>query len=102
MTAFSPDPQTLLIVSAATSLSEAASQCGLPCRRLAEPRRDDVAHDAFLDDGRVDAGARDGSRITMAPSCGAVKGFSDPRNLPVAVRAAETMTASHTQFYGQC
>ena len=60
ITALSPDPQTLLIVSAATSSSETAAQCRLPGRRLAEAGRDDVAHDAFVDDGGVDAGAGDG------------------------------------------
>ena len=32
------------------------------------------------------------SRTTSAPSCGAVSSFSAPRNLPVGVRTAETMT----------
>src|SRR3954467_14877302 len=37
---------------------------------------------------------RTASRTAMAPSCGAVNSFSDPRNLPVGVLAAETMTDS--------
>src|SRR5688572_2830953 len=34
------------------------------------------------------------SRTTSAPSCGAVKSFRPPRNFPVGVRTAETMTDS--------
>src|SRR2546428_9793325 len=34
------------------------------------------------------------SRTAMAPSWGAVKSFRDPRNLPVGVRTAATMTGS--------
>src|SRR4029078_7011559 len=34
------------------------------------------------------------SATTSAPSCGAEKPSSEPRNLPVAVRTAPTMTAS--------
>src|SRR5262249_41149891 len=41
---------------------QAAVERRLPCRVLAEPRRDDVAHDAFVDDVRVDARALDGVR----------------------------------------
>src|SRR5262249_27118920 len=37
---------------------------------------------------------RTASATTSAPSCGAVKPFSAPRNRPVAVRTALTMTAS--------
>src|SRR5262245_20949757 len=37
---------------------------------------------------------RTASATTSAPSRGAVKSFSTPRNLPVGVRTAETMTAS--------
>ena len=55
-----PRPAHLIDRQRGDVISEAASQCGLTCRRLTEPRRDDVAHDAFLDDGRVDAGARNG------------------------------------------
>src|SRR5690349_7371905 len=39
---------------------------------------------------------RTASATIIAPSCGAVKPFSAPRNFPVAVRAALTMTASRT------
>src|SRR5690242_5127411 len=46
----------------------------------------------------TDAGSmparRTASRTTIAPSCGAVNSFRVPRNLPVGVRTAETMTDS--------
>ena len=38
------------------------------------------------------------SRTTSAPSCGAVKSFRAPRNLPVGSRTALTMTASRMVF----
>src|SRR5215472_686642 len=37
---------------------------------------------------------RTASRTAIAPSCGAVNDFSAPRNFPVGVRTAETMTLS--------
>src|SRR3954464_14813979 len=39
---------------------------------------------------------RTASATTSAPSCGAVKPLSAPRNLPVGVRTALTMTDSRT------
>src|SRR3954451_17912916 len=39
---------------------------------------------------------RTASATTSAPSCGAEKFLSEPRNLPVAVRTALTITASCT------
>ena len=41
------------------AIGQPAVERRLPRRVLAEAGRDDVAHDAFVDDGRVDAGARD-------------------------------------------
>ena len=93
ITAFSPEPHTLLIVSAATVDRQPAVERRLPRRILAVPGLDDVAHDALVDAApdRCRRGAT-ASRTTSAPSCGAVKSFSAPRNLPVGVRTAETMT----------
>ena len=48
------------MVSADDVVGQAAAQRRLPGRRLAESGRDDVAHDAFVDDRRVDAGAAHG------------------------------------------
>ena len=39
-------------------IGEAALERRLPRRRLADAARDDVAHDAFVDDGGIDARAR--------------------------------------------
>src|SRR5690349_8751808 len=39
---------------------------------------------------------RTASATTSAPSCGAVKLFSAPKNLPVGVRTADTTTDSRT------
>src|SRR5262245_61509830 len=39
---------------------------------------------------------RTASRTTIAPRSGALKSFSPPRNLPVGVRTALTITASRT------
>src|SRR5262249_15552388 len=39
---------------------------------------------------------RTASRTTHAPSCVAVNDFSAPRNFPVGVRTADTITASRT------
>ena len=66
----------------------------LPRRRLAEAGADDVAEDAFVDGGGIDAAraARPRGRRSRRASV-ALKSFSAPRNLPVGVRAALTMTA---------
>ena len=60
MTAFNPEPQTLLMVSAATSLLRPPLERRLPRGGLADARRQDVAHDALVDSGGIDTGARDG------------------------------------------
>ena len=60
ITALRPEPHTLLIVSAPTLLVEAALERGLPRGRLAEAGADDVAQDALVDGGRIDAGAPHG------------------------------------------
>jgi len=39
---------------------------------------------------------RTASRTTQAPSCCAVNDFSAPRNFPVGVRTADTITDSRT------
>ena len=60
ITALSPDPQTLLIVSAPTRLARPPRSAA--CRAGAWPSAgaDDVAHDAFVDGRGIDAGALDG------------------------------------------
>src|SRR5215831_12627311 len=96
MTALSPDPQTLFTVSAATV-------SGRPPRRAA-------CRDGFWPSPALTTlprmhsstacgstpARRTASATASAPSWGAVNDFSAPRNLPVGVRTAETMTDSRT------
>src|SRR3954469_15579311 len=96
MTAFNPDPQTLLIVSAATRSGSppwsAACRAGF-CPWPAETTLP-MMHSSTMP-GSIPA-RRTASATTSAPSCVAVKPFSAPRNLPVGVRTADTMTDSRT------
>src|SRR3954468_12664345 len=96
MTAFNPDPQTLLIVSAATRSGSppwsAAWRAGF-CPRPAETTLP-MMHSSTIP-GSMPA-RRTASAMASAPSCGAVNPFSAPRNLPVGVRTAETITDSRT------
>src|SRR6188508_759092 len=94
ITAFRPEPHTLLIVIAATcscrppwSAAWRAGFCPSPAATTLPMMHSSTAA------GSMPA-RRTASRTAIAPSCGAVKSFRDPRNLPVAVRAAATMTAS--------
>src|SRR5215204_1445539 len=94
ITALRPDPQTLLIVIAATcscspplSAAWRAGFCPSPAA-TALP----MMHSSTIA-GSMPA-RRTASRTAIAPSCGAEKSLSEPRNLPVGVRTAETMTDS--------
>src|SRR3954469_10172478 len=94
ITAFSPEPHTLLIVIAATcscsppcSAAWRAGFCPSPAATTLPMMHSSTAA------GSMPA-RRTASRTAMAPSCGAEKSFSDPRNLPVGVRTAATMTDS--------
>src|SRR5580765_6284680 len=96
ITAFKPDPQTLLMVSAATC-------SGSPPRRAAwragfwpSPAGTTLPmmHSSTMSASMP--ARRTASATTSAPSCGAVKVLSAPRNLPVGVRTALTMTDSRT------
>ena len=86
ITAFSPEPQTLLIVSAATWSARPPLSAACRAGFWPMPALDDVAHDAFVRRarGRCRRGARPRAR-RCAPSSVALKSFSAPRNLPVAV-----------------
>ena len=64
----------------------------LPRRRLADAALHHVAHDHFLDLVGGDAGALERRRMATAPSSGAESDASPPRNLPIGVRAAATIT----------
>ena len=86
ITAFSPDPHTLLMVSAATWSDSPPRSAA--CRAGAWPRPAETTlpmmHSSTTR-GSMPA-RRTASRTTSAPSCGAVKSLSAPRNLPVGRR----------------
>src|SRR5712691_2789317 len=94
MTALSAEPHTLLIVSAATWSGRpplsAAWRAGF-CPRPADTTLP-MMHSSTIS-GSMPA-RRIASATTSAPSSVAVNPFSTPRNLPVGVRTAETMTDS--------
>ena len=74
---------------------QSGSQRRLPRGRLADAGREHVAENHFVDVGRFDAGPRHGLAHrdrAQAPSTGSDE--SDPRNLPIGVRHAESMKAS--------
>ena len=64
----------------------------LPRGRLADSALDDVAHDDFFDVGRRNLRSGTAARIAIAPSSGAESGARPPRNRPIGVLAAETIT----------
>src|SRR6185369_17706722 len=93
-TAFNPEPHTLLIVMAPTSGASPPKIAAWRAGFCPSP----AATTLPMMHSSTRAGSmparRTASRTTIAPSCGAEKSFSDPRNLPVGVRTAETMTDS--------
>src|SRR5687768_743270 len=98
MTAFKPEPQTLLMVSAATSLLNPPASAA--CRAGACPTPADntlpIMHSstrAGSMPARVTA-----SRTAIAPNCGACRAFNDPRNFPEGVRTALMMTGVCISF----
>jgi hypothetical protein len=60
MTAFEPRAAHLVDRECGNAIVQPASQRCLPGWCLAQARRNDVAHDAFFDDRRVDASTGDG------------------------------------------
>src|SRR4051812_19458847 len=94
ITAFRPEPHTLLMVIAATC------SCSPPfnaaCRAGFCPSP--AATTLPMMHSSTTAGSiparRTASRTAMAPSCGALNSFRDPRNFPVAVLTADTITGS--------
>jgi len=93
ITALSPEPQTLLTVSAGTVPGRpawiAAWRPGAwptpPCSTL--PMITSSTAPVSI------AARRTASRMTSAPSCGADSGASPPKYLPMGVRQALKMTA---------
>src|SRR5262245_60966652 len=99
ITALSPDPHTLLIVSAATRSGRPPLSAA--CRAGLWPRPAETTlprmHSSTIS-GSMPA-RRTASRTTIAPSSGAVNPFSTPRNLPVGVRTALTITDSRMRNF---
>src|SRR3954449_11732677 len=96
ITAFSPEPHTLLIVSAATWSGRPPLSAA--CRAGFCPSPADTTL-PMMHSSTIPASMparRTASRTTHAPSCCAVKDFSAPRNFPVGVRTADTITDSRT------
>ena len=98
MTALSPDPQTLLMVRAATWVVESALDGRLPGRGLARTGGNDVAHDALVDQPGLDAGAGDRLAHHLGPQLGGRRALEGARNFPVGRRAALTMTDSRMRL----
>ena len=75
ITAFSPEPQTLLMVSAATRSCRPPLSAAWRAGILAVARLDDVAHDALVHDRGIDAGARDRLAHDMRAELGGLEIF---------------------------
>src|SRR5213596_679284 len=92
ITALSPDPHTLLMVSAGTVPGRPAWIAA--CRPGAWPTPPWSTFPMITSSTAPSSipARRTASRITSAPSLGAGNGASPPRYLPIGVRTAETMT----------
>jgi hypothetical protein len=93
-TALRPEPQTLLMVSAEVWSGMPAARAA--CRAGAWPTPAVSTQPmmvSFTSSARSPARFT-ASRITCAPSCGAVRPASAPWNFPIAVRQALAMTTS--------
>src|SRR5215831_18331703 len=96
MTAFRPLPHTLLTVNAATSSCSPPRSAAWRAGFCPSPALTTfpMMHSSTIP-GSTPA-RRTASATTRAPSSVADSDFSAPRNLPVGVRTAETMTVSRT------
>src|SRR5262249_2885826 len=94
MTAFSPEPHTLLMVSAATVGGSPALRAAWRAGACPTPP-DRINPMITSSTSRNRRPARKiGVWIAIAPSYGAATPLSDPRNLPMGVRAPERTYAS--------
>src|SRR6059036_1286717 len=94
MTAFRPEPHTLLIVSAATCSGSPPRSAACRAGFWPSPAETTLPmmHSSTIAGSRP--ARRTASATTSAPSWGAVNALSAPKNLPVGVRTALTMTDS--------
>ena len=79
ITALSPEPQTLLMVSAGNGGRKPGVDQGLPGGRLARAALHHLAHDDFFDRAGSIPARDTASRMTIAPSWGAVNEERPPR-----------------------
>ena len=93
ITALSPEPQTLLTVSAATWSDRPPWSAAWRAGAWPTPAETTLPMMASSTSAGSMPARRTASRMAMAPSCGAVKPLSDPRNRPVGMRTADAMTA---------
>src|SRR5215510_10566042 len=96
MTAFRPEPQTLLTVSAATASGRPPPSAACRAGFCPSPALTTLPmmHSSIVAGSRL--ARRTASATTRAPSRVAGSDFKAPGNLPVGVRTAETMTVSVT------
>ena len=94
ITAFKPEPHTLLIVSAATVGGSPARSAACRAGAWPTPAESTLPRmTSSMSAGSTPARAT-ASRTAIAPSSVTGNDESDPRNLPIGVRHAESMKAS--------
>ncbi len=94
ITAFSPEPQTLLIVRAATEGGRPARIAAWRAGAWPRPAETTFPRMTSSTCSGASPARATASRTTRAPRAGAAKPFRDPRNFPVGRRTAERMTDS--------
>src|SRR5882672_4842577 len=94
ITAFKPEPQTLLMVKAATLGGRPAPRAAWRAGACPRPAETTLPMMTSSTASGVKPARATASFTTIEPSWGAVKPFNAPRNLPVGNRTAERITAS--------
>src|SRR4051812_28018321 len=96
ITALSPEPQTMLTVRAATRSGSPPRSAACRAGFWPRPAPTTLPMMHWSTCRESIPARRTASATTIAPSSGALKSLSAPRNLPVGVRTALTMTTSRT------
>lgn len=94
ITAFRPEPHTLLIVMPGTAFGSPAAISAWRAGFWPEPAVSTWPRITSLTCSGFTPARSSTARITLAPSSGAAIFASEPPNLPTAVRAADTITTS--------
>src|SRR5689334_9526592 len=100
ITALRPDPQTLLMVSAATAFGNPPRSAACRAGACPTPALTTLPMMHSSTTAASMPARRTASRTTRAPRSGALKSFRPPRNFPVGVRTALTITASRMSLLG--